>query len=190
MSRPFLWMTSLIATVKFNQFVPINGAIIFTIFCGEIANHTIFSFVVGILKAGGKFIWLSTHVSDDFGVESWVACQPFPEIFPGKFFVKLFVLGLDLLFTVTITDNGYKGFMCLLCAFLGGLEVLLLPFPTISIKDRGATFNSNTVNSIILVNSNVNAFCYSFLSARNNDGNRLKKGVAEYSLLTGRYISG
>lgn len=71
----------------------------------------------------------------------------------------------------------------LLSTFLGSLKVLLLSLSTVCIKDGCTTLNGYAVNGVIFVDRDVNALCNGFLSARNNDGNRLKEGVAESASL-------
>ena len=46
------------------------------------------------------------------------------------------------------------------------IEILFLSFSAVSIKNRCTAFYSDTVNSVIFINRNVNTFCYCLFDRR------------------------
>ena len=78
--------------------------------------------------------------------------------------------------------------MRLLCAFLSRLEILFLSLSAVGIKDRSTAFDCDAINSIVLVNSNIDTFCNRFLSTRDYNSNGFKESVSKDRFLTERNI--
>ena len=78
--------------------------------------------------------------------------------------------------------------MRLLCTFLSRLEILFLSLSAVGIKDRSTAFDCDAINSIVLVNSNIDTFCNRFLSTRDYNSNGFKESVSKDRFLTGRNI--